>query len=73
MGGLVDFDLVEMEEEEEEKEEELVMGEKEEEYEEEEVNSYVRWLERRENESGSVDLFFMRNDERLMRRKIEKD
>ncbi|XP_009116968.1 histone chaperone ASF1 [Brassica rapa] len=72
-GGSADFDSVEMEEEEEEKEEELVTGEKEEEHEEEEVNSHVRWPERRENESGSVDSSSTRNDERLMRRKIEKD
>ncbi|RID47792.1 hypothetical protein BRARA_I04358 [Brassica rapa] len=71
-GGLADFDSVEMEEE-EEKEEELVTGEKEEEHEEEEVNSHVRWPEKRENESGSVDASSTRNDERLMRRKIEKD
>lgn len=72
-GGSADFDSVEMEEEEKEKEEELVTGEKEEEHDEEEVNSHGRWPESRENESGSVDSSSTRNDERLMRRKIEKD
>ncbi|KAF8089412.1 hypothetical protein N665_0506s0018 [Sinapis alba] len=68
MGRSTGFDSVEMDKE----EEEVVTGEKEE-HDEEEVNSHKRWSERTENESRSVDSPSARNDERLMRRKIEDD
>lgn len=69
--GSTGFNSMEMDEE-EEKEEELDTGEKEE-HDEEEVNSYGRWPESREDESRRVASSSTRNDERLMRRKIEND